>query len=115
VARTYALDEHTAVPDVLLIATEVWDSLTLEHQGFLATAVQESAEIQKKLWREAEAEALRVVEEAGVEIYRPEKAPFQARVARLQEEYRSDPELRPWIDRVVDLSSVDRAAAPETR
>ena len=115
VARTYALDEHTAVPDVLLIATGVWDSLTLEHQEFLATAVQESAEIQKKLWREAEAEALRVVEEAGVEIYRPEKAPFQARVVRLQEEYRSDPELRPWIDRVVDLSSVDRAAAPETR
>ena len=114
VARTYALDEHTTVPDVLLIATEVWRSLTPDQQAILEVAVRESAEAQKKLWKEAEEEALRVVEEAGVEIYRPSKSPFQARVAELREEYRSKPELRPWIDRVLELSSTGRGAALET-
>ena len=115
VARTYSLDEHTAVPDVLLIATEVWLSLTRDHQSILEIAVEESAEAQKKLWKEAEEEALRVVEAAGVEIYRPLKSPFQARVARLQEQYHSKPELRPWIDRVLELSSAGTDTVLETR
>ena len=99
---------------MLLIATEVWRSLTPDQQAILEVAVRESAEAQKELWKEAEEEALRVVEEAGVEIYRPSKSPFQARVAELREEYRSKPELRPWIDRVLELSSAGSAAALET-
>ena len=110
VAKTYALDEHTAVPDVLVIGTAVWETLSAEHRAVLEAAVAESAEAQKRLWKEAEEEALRVVEEAGVEIHRPSKAAFQLRVAPLQEEYRSKPELRGFIDRVMSLAGAQGGA-----
>ena len=101
VARTYSLDEHTAVPDVLLIGTEVWQSLSQPLQELLAKAVRESAEHQKTLWEEATREALRAVEEAGVEIVRPSKDPFRRRIEELVHEYRRQPHLSRWIDRIV--------------
>lgn len=91
VARYFTLDEHTAVPDVLLIATEVWDDLTPAQQGWLEEAADESAEYQKRLWREATEEALRAVEAAGVEVIRPDKEAFQERAAPLLTSFRRDP------------------------
>lgn len=100
VARYYALDEHTAVPDVLLISTHAWDSLTSEERGWLREAARESARLQKRLWREATDEALAAVREAGVEIIRPDRQPFRAKVAPMLERYRADPEIGPLIRRI---------------
>ena len=83
VARYYSLDEHTSVPDVLLVSTDVWQRLTERQRGWLQVAADESATFQRQLWREAEEEALRAVSEAGVEVIYPDKAPFQAGVREL--------------------------------
>jgi tripartite ATP-independent transporter DctP family solute receptor len=93
VARYYTLDEHTAVPDVLVISTLIWERLTTEQQAWIQTAAEESAELQKELWRESTEEALRVVEAAGVTIIRPDKAPFAERVQGLIGSFRADPTL----------------------
>ncbi len=85
VARYYSLDEHTSVPDVLLVSTGVWRRLNETQQRWLQAAADESATFQRQLWREAEQEALRAVKEAGVEVTRPDKAPFQAAVRELLE------------------------------
>ncbi len=100
VCKHYSLDEHTSVPDVLVISTMVWQSLSPPQRQILEVAAMESAEVQKELWREATEEALRAVEAAGVEVLRPDKPAFAERVAPMIEEYRADPELRGWIDRV---------------
>ena len=96
----YSLDEHTAVPDVLLISTKVWEDLTPQQQQWLQAAADASAQHQKQLWKEATEEALRAVEEAGIEIHRPDKTPFVERVTPLYEQFRNEPELYELIQQI---------------
>jgi tripartite ATP-independent transporter DctP family solute receptor len=100
VCKYYSLNEHTAVPDVLLISTVVWDGLTPQQQAWLQEAAQESAEREKVLWRESVEEALAAVEAAGVEIIRPDKAPFVEQVQEMYETFRDVPVVYDLIQRV---------------
>ena len=95
VCKYYTLDEHTSIPDVLVISTEAWERLTPQEQAWLQAAANESAERQKVLWREAVDEAMRVVQEAGVEIIRPAKEPFVEKVEPLYQTY-ARPESGAW-------------------
>jgi tripartite ATP-independent transporter DctP family solute receptor len=105
VARYYSLNEHTAVPDVLLVSTVVWDDLTEQERRWLEEAALESAQYQKVLWQEATDEALRMVEADGVEVIRPDKTPFADMLAPMSETYRSEPAVYALIARI-------QAAAP---
>ena len=91
VCRFYSLDEHTAVPDILLMSTKVWNSLTEEEREWLMEAVEDSVTFQRKLWKDAVEEALREVKEAGVEIIIPDKGPFREAVRSMHESYRGTP------------------------
>lgn len=88
VCRYYSLDEHTSVPDILLMSTVVWESLSDQEQEWLQQAVDESVEYQKKLWKEASDEALSEVQKAGVEIIHPDKTPFREAVKEMHESYK---------------------------
>jgi tripartite ATP-independent transporter DctP family solute receptor len=105
VARYYSLNEHTAVPDVLLVSTVVWDDLTEQEQHWLEDAALESAQYQKVLWEEATADALRMVEADGVEVIRPDKTFFAEMLAPMSETYRSESAVYALIARI-------QAAAP---
>src|SRR5690606_22666443 len=87
VSRYYTLDEHTSIPDVLVISIDAWERLTPQEQAWLQQAVDESAEVQKVFWMEAVEEALQVVQAAGVEVIRPDKEPFAERVQPLLDAY----------------------------
>lgn len=100
VCKWYSLDEHTAIPDVLVISTIIWDTLSEEERTWLTQAALESSEVQKELWRAAEDEALRVVQEAGVQVLRPDKAPFIEKAEPLYETYRAEPEVYDVIRRI---------------
>ena len=100
VCSYYILDEHTSVPDVLLMSTRVWEDLDPRVQMLVQEAALEAAEYQKVIWAEASDEALAAVAKAGVEIIRPDKAPFEVAVTGLIEEYRSQPAIREWIERI---------------
>ncbi len=97
VARYYSLDEHTGVPDVLLVSATVWERLSPRERAWLEEAALASVPHQRALWKRASEAALRAVEAAGVEILRPDKAPFTARTAALREELGRDPELAELI------------------
>lgn len=84
--RYYVLNEHTAVPDVLLISTHLWRQLTPEEQRWVQEAADESEHHQRRLWNDATDRALAAVRAAGVEVIVPDKAAFQARVAPLHEQ-----------------------------
>lgn len=86
-ARYFSLDEHTAVPDILLISTHVWYSLDERQQAWLQAAVDDSVAYQRDLWKRSTEEALAAVQEAGVEIIYPDKGPFQAAVAAMKASY----------------------------
>src|SRR4030042_6653570 len=68
VCKYYSLDEHTRLPDILVISTRVWKNLTPEFQQILQDAVDESVEYQRKIWTEAEEQDLKTVEAEGVTI-----------------------------------------------
>lgn len=101
VAQYYTLTEHTGVPDVLLIGTPVWNELTPQQQQWVQEAADESAEYQKVLWKEASEEALQAVQEAGVEVIRPDKGPFREKVADVLGSYRNQPALYDLIQRIL--------------
>ncbi len=100
IARYYTLNEHTRVPDVLLISASVWASLSEQERAWLGQAVTESTATQRVLWAEAVDEALEAVQAAGVEVLRPDPAPFAASVEPMFETYREDEELYGLIERI---------------
>ena len=100
VCKYYSLDEHTVLPDVLLIGTNVWEKLNEQEQNWLNESVEKSVEYQRILWAEAEEEALREVQKAGVKIFRPDKSLFAEKVQSIYEGYKDDPEIYPLIKKI---------------
>jgi tripartite ATP-independent transporter DctP family solute receptor len=103
VCRYYTLNEHTTVPDVVIVSTHFWDTLTPQQQQWLQEAADESAVYQRELWEESTATSLAAVEEHGVEIIRPDKSVFAARVASLHDEAALDPVIGPLSRRIAEL------------
>lgn len=100
VCNFYSITEHAIIPDILLISTIVFDQLTEKEQQWLKEAARESALYQRKLWAESEAESLREIQQAGVEVNYPDKAPFAALAEPLHEEFGNEPELSNLIKRI---------------
>lgn len=100
VCKYYSLDEHTVLPDMLLIGTYVWNKLSEQEREWLRGAVKESVKYQRILWAEAEAEALREVQKAGVKILRPDKALFAEKVAPVYESYKNNADIYPLIQSI---------------
>jgi tripartite ATP-independent transporter DctP family solute receptor len=88
VCKYYILDEHTTVPDILLMSLHIWENLDSEQQNWLQLAVDDSAIFQARLWKTASDEALAAIEASGVQIIRPDKAPFMAAVEGMKAEYK---------------------------
>ncbi len=91
VCKYYSLDEHTRIPDILLISTKTWNRLSSEAQKIIQEAADESAEYEKQLWKKVSDEDLKKVEEKGVKIYHPDKAPFREKVKKMYESYEGTP------------------------
>ena len=87
VSRYYTLDEHTSIPDILLISRDVWQSLNQQQQSWLQQAVDESIVFQRELWGRETREALQVVEKAGIQVIIPDKKPFQQAVTAMHDSY----------------------------
>ena len=104
VAKYYSLDEHTMLPDVVIIGTEVWNNLNTQEQQWLQESADSSAVFQKQLWLEAEKEALETVQEAGVEIFYPDKEPFIEATREIYEQFRQDePEIYKLVEQIQNL------------
>jgi len=105
VCSYYSLDEHTTIPDVLLISSFVWNKLSDEEKRWVQEAADESAVYQRELWMESEMEALRELEKAGVTIVRPQKAEFLKRVEKLYTEVGSNEKLNSLISEIMNYKS----------
>lgn len=101
VCKYYSIDEHTAIPDVVLVSTKVWERLSPEEQQWLQEAADESAEYQTKLWKESVEESMREIEKAGVVISYPDREPFMKEVESVYELTRQEqPKLIDLIQRI---------------
>jgi tripartite ATP-independent transporter DctP family solute receptor len=100
VCKFYSLNEHTMVPDVLIISDKIWKGLTEEEQKWLQQAVDESVVKERELWAASEKESLIEVEKAGVTIVYPDKAPFAEKVASFPDRYKDNEKLYSLIQRI---------------
>lgn len=100
VCKYYSLDEHTTVPDVLIMGTHIWNSLNEQEKKWVQQSVNLSVKHQRKLWALAEKEALEEVQKAGVEVIRPDKSNFQRKVASMYENYKDENEVYELIHRI---------------
>lgn len=76
VSKYYTLDEHTSIPDVMLVSKYVWDKLDKQQQSWLQQATDDSVVFQRSLWQAATDDALAAVKAAGVEVIIPNKKEF---------------------------------------
>ena len=100
ICKYYALDEHTMIPDVLIISKKIWDGLTEQEQKWLQQAIDDSVIKQRELWAKSEKESLEEVQKAGVTVTYPEKEPFAARVEHIPELYKDNERLYQLIQRI---------------
>ncbi len=100
VCKFYSLNEHTMVPDVLIISTKIWAGLSDIEKKWLQQAVDESVIEQRKLWAASEEESLMEVQKAGVTIIYPDKAAFAEKVKFFPERYKDNIKLYSLIQRM---------------
>lgn len=102
VAKIYSRDEHTMVPDVLIVSTKALEKLTPEERAAMQKAADESMqEMKNVIWPAAEKEAMEKIKAMKAQIVEVDKAAFQERVKPLFEEFRAkDAQSAQYLDAV---------------
>lgn len=101
VCKYYSIDEHTALPDVMIVSTKVWESLSTQEQQWLQEAADESAVYEYKIWAEATEEALNEMQKAGVIISYPDKEPFRKAVESMYSDLKvQQPEIYKIVEEI---------------
>ncbi|MEM1214440.1 MAG: TRAP transporter substrate-binding protein [Bacteroidota bacterium] len=100
VCKYYSINEHTAVPDILVMGTHSWDALSAQEKEWLTAAATAATTEQRRLWQAAEKEALAAVQAEGVMVNYPTKAAFMTATEQLLTAYADDQVLYPLIQRI---------------
>ena len=99
----YTLDEHLAVPDVVIVSTKTLKKLSEIEKGWLTQAAKNSVGPQKRFWNESVQECMTILESAGVEIIRPDKTAFSEKTASILDEMRTNEALADLILKIESL------------
>lgn len=100
VCKFYSLDEHTAIPDVVVIGTHIWNKFSEQEKEWVQKAIDASVIYQRKLWEESEITALEEIKKAGVTVSYPDKTVFADKVKALYASYEDDKRLLSYINRI---------------
>ena len=102
VAKYYSISQHLIIPETLCINAAVWDTLSAEEQKILKEAAQESALLQRKLWKErSKASEAKVKSGGSVTNTIPDKSAFQAAMKPVYEKFLAEnPNLRPLVEMI---------------
>jgi len=87
VCKHYSLDEHTMVPDIILMSAKSWNKLPADVQKMVQEVADESVIYQRQLWKEDTQKALETVQAKGVKVYNPDKTAFRQKVKQMHESY----------------------------
>lgn len=87
IANVLSEDEHTAIPDFLVISTKSWAKLTQQQQDILVQAASNSEIYQQKLWHKVDSDSRAKAKAMGATIVSVDKAPFRTAVKPLYDEF----------------------------
>ena len=104
VAPFYSLSQHLIIPETLCINAAVWEKLSAKEQKILKEAGQESALLQRKLWKERAKASEAKVLAGGVTFNTiPDKSAFQAAMKPVYAKFLADnPALKPLVKMIQD-------------
>ncbi|TBW37016.1 TRAP transporter substrate-binding protein [Siculibacillus lacustris] len=102
VAKFYTLSDHSMSPDVLLMSKKVYDGFTAEEKAAVRKAAKDSVPYMRKLWAELEESSKAIILKSGVEVITVDKAPFQAAMKPLYDQFLPDPKLKDMLNRIID-------------
>lgn len=99
VAKYYSISQHLIIPETLCINAAVWKKLSADDQKILKEAAQESALIQRKLWKERSKASEEKVKSGGSEVNTiPDKNAFQAAMKPVYAKFLADnPSLKQLV------------------
>ena len=100
ICKFYTVDEHSMVPDVVVVSTRFWDTLDETEKAWLQAAADDSVAKQKIFWEETIKENLEVMEKSNVQLYYPEKSPFIEKTKPILEELNRDPDMKKIIEQI---------------
>ncbi|PHM71876.1 TRAP transporter substrate-binding protein [Xenorhabdus kozodoii] len=101
VAKFFSLDEHTMIPDVLLISNKSLKKLTAKQQEIVKKAALNSSKYMVQLWEKSEKAERAKAEQQGVEFIVVDKTRFQNAVKPMYDDIANTrPELFEMVNRV---------------
>lgn len=100
VCKNYTFDEHTMVPDVVVVGTKFWNQLNEQEKVWLQEAADESVTMQKEYWRKTVEENMDVLKKANVNFIYPDKTPFVEKSKAVMQEMMQDPEMKLIIEKI---------------
>ncbi len=100
ICKYYTIDEHSSIPDVLVIGTKYWETLTEQEQGWIKQSAKSSAQAQKIFWSDNVAECMIKLKEANVEIIYPDKSLFAEKTQPVLEAFSADPKMKRIVEKI---------------
>ncbi|WP_117235582.1 TRAP transporter substrate-binding protein [Vibrio maerlii] len=98
VSKVFSQDEHTMIPDVLVISSKVWDDLGDEYQQALKKAAKESMMYHKDLWTEMTDKAVEKAQKSmDVKFVAVEKQPFVDAVKPMHDAALENPAIAEYV------------------
>lgn len=105
VAKYYIEDQHTSVPDYLVISSKTWEKLDDNQRNILTEAAKNSEMIQQQLWDAEVAKSRAEAEKVGATFITVDKQPFRDALKPLYDNFAKDPNLAVLIEKIKALSS----------
>ena len=97
----YCYDEHTMIPDVIIISTDIWNELTPEQQEIMRSTAADMVANYKELWAQFEEDVKAQVEGKVEYVTDVDKAAFQDAVKGIYEKLQKDaPETYAFVERI---------------
>lgn len=103
VSKAFSKNEHTMIPDIGIISTKTWDSLSDDEKEAIQKAADDASAYHAELWDKAIEEENEVAVEMGVKFYEVDKEPFIEAVQPLHEELAEDEDLANIIESFKEL------------
>ncbi len=87
VSKYFTFDEHTRIPDILLIGESTWKSLTDKEREILREATRKSSLFQREIWAKSEEDAKEKLKGKGVVFTDVDKSKFREMAKKIYESY----------------------------
>ena len=97
----YCYDEHTMIPDVIIISADIWNELTPEQQEIMRSTAADMVANYRELWAQFEEDVKAQVEGKVEYVTDVDKAAFQDAVKGIYENLQKDaPDTYAFVERI---------------